>query len=404
MSDRPEPFVWEHDAYHYSYENVGLTGYTGLDYHCVAQLSVMRAWRAQIGKRGFYKGALAVLPDGTLIAAPVDGLAPLVEVPYPSRPHSQPMSCPVRLHQSTDGARTWQPIVHSPLIGKEASLTSLEDGVLLFTNESTDGVGYSDDGGKTWKIIPFHTPRVHERETVGTVRSPIFHPDGTISFLRCVGVGATTWPEPDDFPRCTAWLVHSTDGGRTWNDRTQVETWDHASHQFAEADFARMPDGRLLSTSRLKWLYPLEGKPLPYPPASMPNDHAAGHMVLMESTDEGRTWTEPREFLQYSEIHGQLTLLQDGRLLCTYSHYHLPFGVAGVVSDDYGKTWNFDHPLQLALSNPHGSAWPTTRQLSDGTLVTLYALTPYHIEPAENGPNVCHTVRWELPPRADRAE
>jgi hypothetical protein len=91
-------------------------------------------------------------------------------------------------------------------------------------------------------------------------------------------------------------------------------------------------------------------------------------------------------------------------LLCTYSHYHLPFGVAGVVSDDYGKTWNFDHPLQLALSNPHGSAWPTTRQLSDGTLVTLYALTPYHIEPAENGPNVCHTVRWELPPRADRAE
>ena len=79
-------------------------------------------------------------------------------------------------------------------------------------------------------------------------------------------------------------------------------------------------------------------------------------MVLTESTDEGRTWSKPREFLQYSEVHGQFTLLQDGRLLCTYTNYHLPFGVGGVVSYDYGKTWDFQHPLQLAISNWNGSA------------------------------------------------
>jgi len=41
--------------------------------------------------------------------------------------------------------------------------------------------------------------------------------------------------------------------------------------------------------------------------------------------------------------------------------------------------------------------WAATRQLSDGTLVTIYALEPYHIEPKENGRNVCHTVRWHVP-------
>lgn len=254
-------------------------------------------------------------------------------------------------------------------------------------------------GGKSWEIIGFHTAREDEHQTVGSVRAPITHPDGTLSVISCIGTAQGGAPEGHQSPPCRAWLVHSTDGGRTWKDRTEVRTWGHASHMFAEADFERMPDGRILCVTRLKWLYPLEGKPLPYPPGQMPNDHAAGHMMLLESTDEGRTWTEPREFLQYSEVHGQLTLLQDGRLLCTYTNYHLPFGAGGVLSLDHGKTWDFEHPLQLAVSPPHGSAWPTTRQLRDGSLVTIYAMFPYVGEPPEKGQHVCHSVHWQLPPR-----
>ena len=142
----------------------------------------------------------------------------------------------------------------------------------------------------------------------------------------------------------------------------------------------------------------MAGKPLPYPPGKMPNDHAAGHMVLTESSDEGHSWSEPREFLQYCEVQGQLCLLQDGRLLCTYTNY-LPFGVGGVLSADGGRTWDTAHPLQLAISNGHAAGWATTRQLADGTLVTIYALIPYHIEPPATGTSVCHSVRWELPAR-----
>ena len=397
--ERPKPFLWEHDAYNNNYQDCGLTGYTGLDYHTLAQLLVIPAWRAQIGKRGFYKSGLAVMPDDTLIASPVNWLEPKIKVPYPSWAGGKE-AWPVRLHKSTDGGKTWQAMEHTPLMGKEGSLTCLEDGVLLFTTESLDGIGYSDDGGKTWEIIDFNTLREDEYQGIGTVRAPIIHPDGTISFMRCVGTGeGHVLPQGYESPKCKAWLIHSTDGGRTWKDRTEIQTWDDSFPLFVEADFARMPDGSILAASRFEWLHPLQGKPLPYPPGKMPNDHAAGHMVLLESTDEGGTWSEPREFSQYSEVQAQLTLLQDSRLLCTYTNYHLPFGVGGVVSYDYGKTWDFEHPLQIALSNASAAGWATTRQLSDGTLVTVYALEPYHIEPKETGPNVCHTVRWELPPK-----
>lgn len=394
---KPRPFHWEHDAYNSDYI-AGLTGYTGVDYHTVAQLSVMPAWRAQVGNRGFYKAGLCVLPDGSLLASPVDTLAPMVQSPFPSR-IGEKISL-VKLHKSTDGGRSWQAMEHTPLAGKEGSLTCLDNGVLLFTSEKLDGVCVSDDSGKTWQAVDFNTQLDDKYQWISAFRAPIVHPDGTISFMRCIGthgITRTIMPQGYNSPNSRAWLVHSTDGGKTWNDRTEIEIWDDAFPLFVEADFERMPDGSILACTRFEWLHPLKDKPLPYPPGKMSNDHSAGHMLLMESTDEGNTWSEPREFLQYSEVHGQLTLLKDGRLLCTYTNYHLPFGVAAVVSDDYGKTWDFEHPMQLAISHPTGSAWPTTRQLDDGTLVTVYSMFPYYTEPTENGRTVCHTVRWELP-------
>ena len=396
MIDKPDkPFPWEHEAYDNNYQDCGLTGYTGLDYHTVSQLSTMPAWRAQVGKRGFYKAGLAVMADGSLIASPVDMLSPRVKPPFSSGLVES--TWPVRLHKSCDGGRSWQPMEHTPLVGKEGSLTCLESGVLLFTSESLDGVAWSDDGGATWEHVNFDTPRDDEYQAVFPVRAPIVHPDGSVSFVRSVGTMEGRAPEGYRSPPARGWLVHSADDGRTWDDRTEIEVWDDSFPLFAEADFERLPDGRILASSRFEWLHPLQGKPLPYPPGAMPNDHAAGHMVLVESDDEGRTWSAPREFLQYSEVQGQLAMLRDGRLLCTYTNYHLPFGVGAVVSYDCGRTWDFEHPMQLAISNAAPAGWATTRQLADGTLVTIYALTPYHVEPAETGTTVCHTVRWELP-------
>ena len=390
-----KPFKWQHDAFNNNYNGCGLTGFTGFDYHTVWQKSVMPAWRAQVGNRGFYKAGMCVLQDGSLLASPVDDLGPRVESPFPCHPGVK--ISPVKLHKSTDGGKSWQAIEHTELGGKEGSLTCLDNGVILFTSESLDGVCVCEDGGKTWQAVDFKTHKDEPYQVIGSMRAPIVHPDGTISFMRCVGTAEGVDTKGSKAPKNRAWLVHSTDGGKTWNDRTEIQTWDDTFPLFIEADFERMPDGTILCATRLEWLHPLKGKALPYPPGKMPNNHSSGHIVLTQSSDEGKTWSEPREFLQYSEVHAQLTLLQDGRLLCTYCNYHLPFGTAAVVSEDYGKTWDLEHPMQLSISPPIGSAWPTTRQLADGTLVTIYAMSPYNIEPPETGRTVVHTVRWELP-------
>ena len=394
MADKPTPFAWEHDAFNNNYLCMGATGYTGLDAHTVTRNTVLPAWRAQLGARGLYKAGLAVLPDGRLLASPVNMLADKVQSPFATG--CVDLTWPVQLHESTDGGRSWHPFEHSPLVGKEGSLHYLDSGVMLFSSESLDGVCVSEDEGRTWRAVPFHTELDRDYQICAAMRAPIVHADGSLSFMRCIGAPEDLMDRARSNSR--AWMLHSTDGGRTWDERTEVAIpWANPFPFFIECDFERMPDGRILAASRFEWNHPLQGEPLPYPPGAMPNDHAAGHMVLMESTDEGRSWSEPRDFLRYSEVQGNLALLRDGRLLCTYTHYHLPFGVAAVVSHDYGRTWDHQHPLQLALSNAGCTGWATTRELPDGALVTIHALEPYHIEPPESGRTVCHSVRWELP-------
>ena len=68
----PAPFKWEHQAFDCDYLGMGCTGYTGLDAHTITHNTILPAVRAQIGPRGYYKAGLALLPNGKLIAAPVD--------------------------------------------------------------------------------------------------------------------------------------------------------------------------------------------------------------------------------------------------------------------------------------------------------------------------------------------
>ena len=96
-----------------------------------------------------------------------------------------------------------------------------------------------------------------------------------------------------------------------------------------------------------------------------------------------------------AEVHTYLTELVDGRILATYSNYHLPFGVYAIVSNDGGRTWDRDHPIQLALSALNQVGWPVTLQLADGSLLTGYALTAYLKQPPDMF--VTETVRWRLP-------
>jgi hypothetical protein len=386
---------WEHDPSFY--HGCSLTGYTGLDTDAVYECKTMPARRSQIGPRGFYKGGLAVLPNGRLLASPVSILEPRQPVPYPpSRSDLLTESWPVHLYESLDCGETWHPVDHTPLLGKENALISVDDGTLLFTSESLCGVACSVDGGRTWDVRPFELPIEDNRQHASAVRNIIRQADGSISILQCIGTMEGSENDGPPPPCCRAWLIHSRDRGRTWPEREGIEAWDDWFHMFAEADYLNLPDGRVLALSRMEYLHPISGTQPPFPPGSQDNDHSAGHMVIFESADGGRHWSGPRDFLNYSEVQGQLTLLADGRILCTYTNYHLPFGVGAVVSSDSGLTWDMNNRYVLAVSNATSTGWATTRQLPDGDLITTYALEPYHLEPAESGKTVFQCVRWNL--------
>jgi hypothetical protein len=119
-------------------------------------------------------------------------------------------------------------------------------------------------------------------------------------------------------------------------------------------------------------------------------------MMIIESEDDGLTWSKPRDFLNYARPHAELLLLKDGRILSCYANYSLPLGVFAVISEDGGKTWSHDTPIQIGISTRVYTGWPTSVQVDDDTIVTMYAASPYL---GSSDFTSAETVRWKLPPR-----
>ena len=101
-----------------------------------------------------------------------------------------------------------------------------------------------------------------------------------------------------------------------------------------------------------------------------------------------------------AEFQVNLLTLHYGRVLATYTNYHLPFGICAVVSRDDGQTWSYIAPIQLAISADCNTGWPVTAELDGDELITSYAITAYLNEPQDSSGasrNVWEVVRWRLP-------
>ena len=106
-----------------------------------------------------------------------------------------------------------------------------------------------------------------------------------------------------------------------------------------------------------------------------------------ESRDGGRTWSVPQQLLQdCGGAPGHLLRLKDGTLLCVYSHRGCPYGTApfaikAMFSFDDGKTWDTDHVL-FEGNGSWDMGYPSTAQLPDGTLLTVFYARPDKDSPA----------------------
>jgi hypothetical protein len=106
---------------------MSLTGYTGQDLQRIAFVRWQDAIRVRVGPRGNYKAGMAQMADGRLIAAVCRDNA---------RPEPTQRYFDIFLYESTDLGLSWRAMEHTPLLGKEPSLTALPDGALLFTRKT----------------------------------------------------------------------------------------------------------------------------------------------------------------------------------------------------------------------------------------------------------------------------
>ncbi len=216
------------------------------------------------------------------------------------------------------------------------------------------------------------------------------------------------------------WAIRSTDGGVTWSER--IHTIVNSPHGPTQ-----LRDGRLLYAGKLLWetekrIGVCESQDdgltwtwLSEIPTREGDDFAAYHELHLvecesgtivvqirnhnpankgetlqtESSDGGKTWTEPHEIGVWG-LPSFLLRLHDHRLLMTYGHRRKPYGNQARVSEDEGKTWS--EPVVIYGDGAGGDlGYPSTVELADHSLLTVW-----YEKLADSPRAVLRQARWQI--------
>ncbi len=285
------------------------------------------------------------------------------------------------LYRSKDGGRTWGP--QEPMFDlgnvdhRSTSITELPNGDWVgldyrlgaaYKNEVLDGSAvdvpscwsvWSTDKGKSWHFSekPICVPDAFQ--FVEPERHAIRLPSGRLIaaaiFMDRLKAGAVL-----NIARDTRiGIFCSDDNGRHWRHFSSIP---HHPWVYGESPVLRTKSGRILCM----------GHGIVMKGDDWPKTGAV--MMQSVSTDEGETWS-PMEPTGMSSMGspGDLTQLQDGRIMCTHASRHYPNSVYVTVSHDEGRTWDTRNTRILMDGMPTWDfGYPSTGQLADGTLVTVW--------------------------------
>ncbi|MFN7921164.1 MAG: sialidase family protein [Bryobacteraceae bacterium] len=193
----------------------------------------------------------------------------------------------------------------------------------------------SDDAGLTWSA-PYRVP-------LNSPHGPIALSDGRLLYA-----GKKLW---DSSQRVG--VADSSDEGRTWNWLADIPTrMGDDVKNYHELHAVETADKRLIVQIRNH---------------NRENDRET---LQCESTDGGRSWTQPKPTGIWG-LPSHLLRLKDGRLVMSYGYRRSPYGVQVSLSSDHGRTWG--EPLTITEDGAGVDlGYPSTVELANGDLLTVW--------------------------------
>lgn len=291
--------------------------------------------------------------------------------------------CPfgqIELMTSDDDGVSWsepQVIVDTPLDDRGSAIIEATDGSLLVTYiSSTAYQRHLKDTKHLAKVfgddLDEHLRRWREADesTTAEEKRRIQGPYRGFSAIRSTD-GGQTWSKPYPIPSFSPRgpnllsngdIVHfSGQENIGWVSHDAGLTWEPLGKQMipsGEDHLVECADGTLVAQVRYKDRQP-EG--------------IQQYTIQLESSDGGRTWSEPRKVTDGYPPH--LLRLRDDTLLMTYGSRTPPYGIRAKLSQDNGQSWS-----QEFVIYDQGASWdigyPCSLQLPDGRIVTIWYEAP----------------------------
>lgn len=301
-------------------------------------------------------------------------------------PHYAPIAHRVWL-LSTDNGRTWRDAQPAADIGKVITATrgdyyagiALDDGKFLKLEQRHIPGSSTAREPLTARIFDGQLSIVPNRSfEVGSIGP--FSGYNPFTMIRVKGgkllVGGQARKArdiADVYGVYTAVFLEGTPDGTQWRYLSHVPNPNRFG--FTENALVRAGDGRLICLLRVDF-------DPPPPPGELPEDANGNgfardgygyYIYYSESTDEGRTWSEPVRTPVWG--HPPFALrLRSGRLLMVCGHRRPPFEVRAVLSHDDGRTWDTDNIRTIHRWTPgkNDIGYPVAVQLEDGAILCAF--------------------------------